>query len=96
MSPVPESRDRRGSLDRSPEKRIGLTAMVSLLLGATALIIGLVFVALIVSTNGPRDALEEAPKSARFLLSSSRAERSLVDLETGIRGAMLTGTVTRL
>ena len=33
MSPVPESRDRRGSLDRSPEKRIGLTAMVSLLLG---------------------------------------------------------------
>ena len=96
MSPVPESRDRRGSLDRSPEKRIGLTAMVSLLLGATALIIGLVFVALIVSTNGPRDALEEAPKSARFLLSSSRAERSLVDLETGIRGAMLTGDRSEL
>ncbi|MCB0861832.1 MAG: response regulator [Solirubrobacterales bacterium] len=83
--------DRRDSLGQPREKKFGLTAMVSLLLGATALIIAMVFIALLVSTNGPRDALEEAPKSARFLLASSRAERALVDMETGIRGAMLTG-----
>lgn len=65
--------------------------MVSLLLGATALIIALVFFALLVTTSGPREALDEAPRSARFLLASSRAERALVDMETGIRGAMVTG-----
>jgi signal transduction histidine kinase/DNA-binding response OmpR family regulator len=69
---------------------IGLTAVVSLILGAAALIIGLVFVALLVSTLDQKRVLKQAPRSSKFLLASSRAERALVDIETGIRGAMLT------
>ena len=81
---------------RDRPKGLGLTAMVGIMLGLTALIISLVFLALLISNISQREALVEAPKSARFLLASSRAERALIDIETGIRGAMLTGDYEEL
>jgi signal transduction histidine kinase len=69
----------------------GLTARV---LGACALVIlvvGLVFVLLLQSLATQRHAVDLSLHSRNVLSSADEAERLVVDLETGVRGYLLTG-----
>ncbi len=96
MSPVLEKMGRRGTLSQAPQQLFGLTAMVSALLGTIILVIGLILTVLLTTTLSLRTTIDETSDAVNLLLSSSRAERSLVDIETGIRGAMVTGDRAQL
>ncbi len=68
-----------------------LTAWVSITMGVIAFLIALTFAVLLFSALNLRQDITGAVNSASMLLSSSRAERAVIDLETGVRGALLTG-----
>jgi signal transduction histidine kinase/DNA-binding response OmpR family regulator len=67
-----------------------LTRIVIGLFSATALLLGGVFVVLLVSVVNLRDDDNDARKSSDILLQSFVVERSVVDMETGLRGFLLT------
>jgi signal transduction histidine kinase/DNA-binding response OmpR family regulator len=68
-----------------------LTKIVIGLFTATALLLGGVFVVLLVSVVNLRADDRNARSSSDLLLASFAVERSVVDLETGVRGFLLTG-----
>lgn len=68
----------------------GLTKMVIVLFGATALLVTGMFAALLISVVKLRDDDSRAQRSSDLLAQSFVAERSVIDLETGLRGFLLT------
>jgi signal transduction histidine kinase/DNA-binding response OmpR family regulator len=68
-----------------------LTRIVIGLFSATALLLGGVFVVLLVSVINLRGDDSDARRSSDLLTQSFAVERSVVDLETGLRGFLLTG-----
>jgi len=75
---------------RKSRRGWSLVTWVSITLGVIALLIALIFTVLLVSALSLRSDISNAANSANMLLSSSRAEQAVVDLETGVRGALLT------
>ena len=59
-------------------------------LSIAVFLIAVVFGGLLYSSLQLRKEITGASDSARLLLASSRAERAVIDIETGIRGALLT------
>jgi CHASE3 domain sensor protein len=68
-----------------------MTRIVIGLFSATAVLLGGVFVVLLVSVISLREDDSRARKSSDVLLQALAVERSVVDLETGLRGFLLTG-----
>jgi two-component system sensor histidine kinase/response regulator len=67
-----------------------LTSFVIGLFSATALVLGGVFALLLVSVTTLRDDDTQAQRSSDLFAQSFAVERSVVDLETGLRGFLLT------
>jgi two-component system, sensor histidine kinase and response regulator len=67
-----------------------LTALVIALFSATALLVGAIFTVLLVSVTNLRDADTVARRSSDLLAQAFADERSVVDMETGLRGFLLT------
>jgi len=84
-APPAERRERRKS-----RRGWSLVAWVSITMGVVAFLIALIFTVLLVSALTLRSDITKAANSANMLLSASRAEQAVVDLETGVRGALLT------
>jgi two-component system, sensor histidine kinase and response regulator len=84
MTPPPVER-------RAKSRGWSLTAWVSITMGVIAFLIALIFAVLLLSALTLRHEISNAADAANTLLSSSRAEQAVIDLETGVRGALLTG-----
>jgi len=87
----PESPGEWTGVDRRRKKRgMSVIALATTTLGLAAFLIACVFTILLFSSLTLRTNITAAANSANLLLSSSRAERAVIDLETGVRGALLT------
>src|SRR4029079_1361510 len=94
-------RSTRATIGRSPGERMAELASHRLLRGlsaptaaAFALVIVLItgtFGVLVLNIRGQHAEAQRALRSERVLSASNAAERDLVDVETGIRGYLLTG-----
>ena len=73
----------------SRQKR-SLTGLVSLLLGGGAVLVAAIFTILLVSVVDQRHENSSARRASDLLLQSLTVEGSVVDLETGLRGYLLT------
>ena len=76
---------------RKNRRRGSLLVMVGSMLAVASILIAAMFAVLIISAVSLRTEITGAADSANLLIASSRAERAVVDLETGIRGVLLTG-----
>ena len=70
--------------------RGGLTARMVLLGAALAVVVGLAIGAMLLTIGAMRHAARMARHSEQVLASANRAEKQLLDLETGARGYALT------
>jgi CHASE3 domain sensor protein len=68
----------------------GLTAPTLAVLGLVLVLVTGTFAALATSVRGFHDESGAARRAERVLGLSARAERDLVDVETGLRGYLLT------
>ena len=73
-----------------------LTALVVGLFGITALVVGAIFVVLLISVINLRAADGAVRRSSDLLAQSYLDERSVVEMETGLRGFLLTRQRTYL
>ena len=81
----------RPRVDRRQKKRgWSIITLAATTLGVSAFLTAAVFTVLLFSSLALRSNITGAANSANLLLSSSRAERAVIDLETGVRGALLT------
>jgi two-component system, sensor histidine kinase and response regulator len=71
--------------------RRGLSAPAAMAFALVILLISGTFATLLVSVRGFHDGAAGARRAERVLNHSSAAERDLVDVETGLRGYLLTG-----
>ncbi|MGB0119441.1 MAG: response regulator [Solirubrobacterales bacterium] len=81
---------------RTNRRRGSLLLLVGSLLAVTSILIAAMFAILILSAVNLRSEINSASESANLLLATSAAERAVVDLETGLRGVLLTGDETFL
>ncbi|MGK2933368.1 MAG: response regulator [Solirubrobacterales bacterium] len=78
-------------VDRRKKKRgWSIIALASTTLGIAAFLIAVTFGVLVFQSLTLRDNTTKTANGANLLLTSSRVERALIDIETGIRGAFLT------
>ena len=78
-------------VDRRKKKRgWSIIALAATTLGIAAFLIAVTFSVLLFQSLTLRDNTTNTANSANLLLASSRTERAVIDLETGIRGALLT------
>src|SRR5919202_4342135 len=78
----------RKTLFRHPQ---GITARVVLVSGVMTLILGAAFVLLIVAVRGQRDAGQLALRSQEAITAGSELQKSVITLETGLRGFVGSG-----
>jgi CHASE3 domain sensor protein len=64
---------------------------VVLLAAAAAVLLGTVLVVLIVAVTGQRDAARAAFRSQEALTAGSQLEKSLINIENGLRGYVASG-----
>jgi PAS domain S-box-containing protein len=69
---------------------MGLRSRVLAASSALALLVGGIFVVLIVAISELRDSSDAARHSEQVLAAANRLERRVIDLETGLRGLLLT------
>src|SRR5215210_2927827 len=69
----------------------GITARVVLVSGFTTLILGAAFVLLIVAVSGQRDAGQLALRSQEAITAGSELQKSVINLENGLRGFVASG-----
>jgi signal transduction histidine kinase len=69
----------------------GITARVLIVSGAITLILGAAFVLLIVAVRGQRDAGQLALRSQEAITAGSELQKSVITLETGLRGFVGSG-----
>jgi signal transduction histidine kinase len=69
----------------------GLTARVLLVSGAITLILGVAFVLLIFAVRGQRDAGHLALRSQEAITAGSELQKSVINLENGLRGFVASG-----
>jgi two-component system, sensor histidine kinase and response regulator len=67
-----------------------LTGLVVVLFGATALLVGAILVAVLISVTNLRDSDKTVRQSSDLLAQSFAEERSVVALDTGLRSFLLT------
>jgi len=78
-------------VDRRKKKRgMSIVTLAAITLGVAAFLIAVTFTVLLVLSLNLRDNSTQRANSANLLLASSRVETAAIDLETGIRGALLT------
>jgi signal transduction histidine kinase/DNA-binding response OmpR family regulator/HPt (histidine-containing phosphotransfer) domain-containing protein len=77
--------------NRTPIRERGLTILVVGFCGAAAVLVAAIFTVLIVSVHNLRDDHASARRSSDLVIASATAERAVLDLETGLRGFLLTG-----
>jgi len=71
-------------------RRGSLVGLVAALCGGTALLVAAIFTILLVSVSDLQSADSSAHRASDLLTQSSRVEGSVLDLETGLRGLLLT------
>jgi CHASE3 domain sensor protein len=71
--------------------RSGLTLRMVVSGGALAIVIGAVFVLLVLAINDLRDSARLTRDTQEELSSADELEKLLIDLETGVRGFVITG-----
>src|SRR4051812_11449736 len=69
----------------------GLTARVLIVSGLITLILGAAFVLLIVAVSGQRDAGRLAIRSQEAITAGSELQKSVINLENGLRGFVASG-----
>src|SRR5256714_6233343 len=69
----------------------GITARVVLVSGLMAVLLGAAFVLLIVAVRGQRDAGQLALRSQEAITAGSELQKSVITLETGLRGYVGSG-----
>ena len=75
-----------------PRARGDSLAVRFIVVGAVfAAMLGVMFIALVIAVGQLRDSLREAGRSDGVIAAAARTERLTVDLETGLRGYLLTG-----
>ena len=74
----------------------GLSGLIIALCGGTALLVTLIFAVLFVAIIDQRQEAHGGRRASDLLRQASIAENSVVDLETGVRGYLLTGEPTFL
>jgi len=83
--------DGQPRVDRRQKKRgWSIIALAATTLGIAAFLIAAAFTVLLFSSLSLRTNITSAANSANMLLTLSRAERAVIDLETGVRGVLLT------
>ncbi len=81
-------------MDGPGDRRRGRRSLIALvlgLIGAVAVLVAVAFAVLIASVTSLRDENRRAQRAQDVLVTSLSVERSVVDLETGVRGFLLTG-----
>jgi signal transduction histidine kinase len=71
--------------------RASLTRQVTLAAVVLAVVLGLVFAVLLNAINAQRSSAMDAQHGQQALASAARVERLVVDLQTGVRGFVITG-----
>jgi signal transduction histidine kinase len=71
----------------------GLTRRMVVASGLLAVVVGAAFAVLLVSVADLRSQQRQAARSQQVLVTANRLERLVVDLETGVRGLVITGQV---
>jgi signal transduction histidine kinase len=69
----------------------GITARVLIVSGAITLILGAAFVLLIVAVSGQRTAAQLALRSQEAITAGSELQKSVINLENGLRGFVASG-----
>src|SRR5689334_12135681 len=69
----------------------GITARVLIVSGVMTLILGAAFVLLIVAVRGQRDAGQLALRSQEAITAGNELQKSVITLETGLRGFVGSG-----
>ena len=83
---------KRGSAPYSPgEMRAGLTRRMVLASGVVALLVSGAFVVLLLAIDNLREASDETRDVREELIAADRLEKLVIDLETGVRGFVITG-----
>jgi two-component system sensor histidine kinase/response regulator len=84
-------------VERRQKKRgWSIVALASTTLGIVAFLVAVMFGALVLLSLSLKHNTTRTADSANLLLASSRAESAAIDLETGIRGALLTENMNYL
>jgi signal transduction histidine kinase len=84
---------RPGAAAPTPQVRLGggLTGRMLLASGLILLVLGVAFTVLLVTVRDLRKAASAADNSEQALTAANELERLVVDLETGVRGFVITG-----
>src|SRR3954467_8096798 len=83
-----------GLVRRRLTKRI--TARMALVGGLIALLLGAAFVLLVFAVNGQRDAGKLALRSQEAITAGTELEKTVVNLENGLRGYVASGNERQL